>query len=694
MKLPFFNKKIKKIYYFCLYITDTDLYGFVLDVVDGTETILSSRNLKLAKGFDSLLEDTDSLISELELATNTQLSKTIFFLHSSMIDPQTHDIKDPYKTNLKNISRDLELEPMGYIDVKESVEDSLKQKAIINSIILELNKSEIGIFIYKGGALVQSKYVARTGAVTTDLTQGFASLIPNTILPARVVIYGDSPDAKAVTEIAQFNWDVKIFSQHPTIEILKDVELYKVLARSFAKELTSAPAGDVQVEQDEAKTGAETNSFGFVFGTDVARNPDQGQPLGSEEEPVKQKTAAEFASKIKNNVGSMFSKVSLPDLSGAKNNVAVMGVGVLFLLGGLFIGYEFFLHKVTVDVTVKSKEVSEKIALTLPVSETKSKELAVMRHGTVLGIKDEKTTTGSRDIGEKAKGEVVIHNFDNSERSIQRGTKITYKSLEYILDSDVKVASSSGVSSDGIKQSGKAKVSVTASEIGSEYNIDKGTQLTVDSLAESLFLAITDSAFTGGTKKKVNTVSKQDIDNLQSKVEVKAEKSLSDKLKKEVAKDEILIPDLTKTTLADATYSKEVGEEAEKVGIQASSEMEYYTVSKSGIIKKLQEMISKKDSNGYKLHESSIDFSIEDIENNDNEVTLSLNTTADLFKDIDKESVIESVRFKQFSQISNILTGKFEIEEVEVKEVFPPIPFISGWIPLFAKNVTVTTSVK
>ena len=390
----------------------------------------------------------------------------------------------------------------------------------------------------------------------------------------------------------------------------------------------------------------------------------------------------------------MLSNVSLPSMKGVKGNAVAMGAGALVLVGALFMGYEYFFHKVTIDVKVQSKEVSEEIALTLPISETKTKELAVMKHGTVLGVKDEKTTTGTRDIGEKAKGEVVIHNFDNSERSIQRGTKITYKSLSYVMDSDVKVASSSAVSSDGTKQSGKEKVAVTASEIGPDYNIDKGTQLTIDSLAESLFIAIADSAFTGGSKKKVNTVSKQDIDTLQSKVEKDAEKNLEDKLKKEVAKDEILIPALTKTTVADANYSKEVGEEAQKVAIEASSEMEYYTVSKAGITKELQAKIGKKDANGYKLHDESIKFSIEDIDSDTDEVTLSLNTTADLFKEINKESIIEAVKFKQFSDLSNILTGKFEIEDAQVKEVFPPIPFISGWVPLFAKNVTITTSVK
>lgn len=694
MQLPFLNKKEKKAHYFCLYITESDISGFVLDVKDGVESILSSRNLKLSKGLESLLQDTDSLISELELATNTQLDKTIFFLHSIMIDSQTHDIKEPYKTTIKNLSRDLELEPMGYIDVKETVEDYLKRKAIINSIILELNKAETGIFIYKGGAMVQSKYVPRTGSVTSDLTQGFAALPGNTILPTRMVIYGDSPDSKSVTEIVQFDWDTKLFAQHPTIETLKDLELYKVLANSFASELGASVAESMQASAEEAKPAPESSTFGFVVGRDVAKNPQAAIQNEALDDAAKPLHGMDLGSKLKENMSSVFSKVSMPSLKGVQGNVAVVGAGALVLIGALFIGYEYFLHKVTLEVKVKSKEVSEVIALTLPVSETKSKDLAVMRYGTVLGVKDEKTTTGTRDIGEKAKGDVVIHNFDNAERTIQRGTKITYKSLSYVLDSDIKVASSSGVSSDGTKQSGKAKVSATASEIGSEYNIDKGTQLTIDSLAESLFIAIADSSFTGGTKKKVNTVAKQDIDTLQTTVEKEAEKSLADKLKKEVTKDEILIPALTKTTVADAKYSKEVGEEAQKIAVEASSEMEYYTVSKSGVTKKLQGMIGKKDANGYKLEDSSVNFSIEDIESENDEVTLSLNTTADLFKEVDKESIIKSVKFKQFSDISNILTGKFEIEDVEVKEVFPPIPFIAGWVPFFEKNVSVTTSVK
>src|SRR3989344_4928328 len=115
--LPFLKKKSQKDVFFGLYITDASAFGFVFEIENNQPYIISQNTYNLTAGFDKILEDIDNLISELEVKTNLHLNKTIFFLHSWMIDEETFAIKAPYKDIVKRLSKDLELQPLGYIDV-------------------------------------------------------------------------------------------------------------------------------------------------------------------------------------------------------------------------------------------------------------------------------------------------------------------------------------------------------------------------------------------------------------------------------------------------------------------------------------------------------------------------------------------------------------------------------------------------
>ncbi|HRN70560.1 MAG TPA: baseplate J/gp47 family protein [Candidatus Woesebacteria bacterium] len=685
LSIPFLKKKPEKNYYFCLYITDTFLAGFVLDIVEGKEVLLAHTKRALTAGYDKILEDTDALISDLEVQAKVSLEKTIFFLHSTMIDPATHDIKDPYKGYIKKIAKELELEPMGYIDVQESIEDYIKNKSILNCLIVELNKSEIGMFIYKAGTVLYSSYTPRTTDPATDLQNGLTSINRAQIIPSKMIIYGDFDNTNVVTQIAQYNWDEKIFVQHPTIEALKDLDLFEALAHSFAKELQI----EATEESKEEQSTTTTSSFGFMLGEDVSVTGEKPNPSMQQADLPKSNFSSIFS--------SMFHSIALfvqPSRKGnGTRNAVIIGGSILVVLGGLFFAYEYFLHKVTLKVYLQSKDIEKEFELTIPVSEAgKSKEVSLIKYISVLDMKDQKNTTGSREIGEKAKGEVVVHNFDNSERTLERGTEITYQNLQFTLDSDVKVASSSGVTSDGTKQSGKAKVAVTATEIGDEYNVAKSTQFKIDSLAESLFLAIADEVFTGGSKKKVNTVSKQDMDALETSVEKQAKSESSKVLGAKISKDELLIPDLSEVTITDSTYSKELGEEADTVAIEATSEIEYYTINKTSFLHKLKEELQSEESTDFKLDDKSITYTIEDVENEKNDATLVVNTKAHLYKNVETNAIKNKIKLKPIASLTDVLKDQFPVERVEIEQASSTLPFLNGWSPLFSKNIQVLTT--
>ncbi|KKS63813.1 MAG: hypothetical protein UV33_C0046G0004 [Candidatus Daviesbacteria bacterium GW2011_GWA1_42_6] len=91
------------------------------------------------------------------------------------------------------------------------------------------------------------------------------------------------------------------------------------------------------------------------------------------------------------------------------------------------------------------------------------------------------TATGTKQIGDPAKGKVVIYNKTSAPRTFSQGTVLLSSSnLKFTLESSVTVASQSAV--EGGIAFGKATAPVTAGAIGPESNLLGGTELTVSQL--------------------------------------------------------------------------------------------------------------------------------------------------------------------------------------------------------------------
>ena len=692
--LPFLKKKKEKPYYFCLYITDQFLSGFILEVNAHKYKVRAEKKLTLTSGFDKILEDTDNLISDLEMKVAADLDKTIFFLPSQMIDAATHEIKDPYKTTIKNISRELELEPMGYIDVAEAVQGYINKKTIVNCIVTSLSETEIGVSVYKGGVVAHTQYSPRTDDVASDLEEVLKTVPDKRILPTKIIIVGEGNNEQISSAISSHNWDEKIFAEHPTIIALNDSDLHVIFADTFVKELSNDEIDSASESEEEDKEADDT-SFGFVFGGDIkdtdAKEP---EPQHHAVRPSSANAQFKFIKDLKHKAVSIFSKLTNVDKESTGRNYLVTVGLVIGVLIAIFISYEYFFHKATITVYLQSKNASDTAKLELSVSQNpSSKELAVVSHTKVIEFTDKKSTTGSRDVGEKAKGDVTVHNFDNSERTIERGTQLTTGKLTFVLDTDVKVASSSGITSDGSKQSGKAKSTVTASEIGTAHNIAKAAQLTIGSLPESLYVAIADADFTGGTQKKIKTVSREDMDSLEAKAKKEATNNTSKKLNIKLGSDEQLISDLTKAKVATSKFSKEIGEEADTVSIQANTEIDYYTLSKSLLQKRIKELLLKNNKE-YSLSESTLTITFENAEITDDAVTLAVKFNANIYKDIDVKKVQDELTLSSSRSITSKLQEKYNVEDVKITRSTPSIGFLSAWTPLFQKNITVVTTAK
>jgi len=707
--IPFFKKKSEKSIYFGLYITDASAFGFVFEVTKGQTYIISQNTYNLTAGFDKILEDIDNLISELELKTNHHLSQTIFFLHSWMIDAETFEIKAPYKGIIKKLSKDLELEPLGYIDVKEALERYFIEKSIVNTVAIEVNKTKLGVSVIKGNKIVHSQYIARTDEVGDDLNSVFKELPKHVVLPNSMKIFGDEDKAEISSKLATYEWDEAIFPQHPTIEIIKQDELNQTLVETFTKEMimntdskdsTGASVTQVASPSSGANDGVH---FGFLEGKDVLTDTKPPIILSAQDASSSQQTIINSQNDAfdiqpeKNDTGKIkdpFSSEDTGESQGVnKKKIAIITAITVVVIVGILAFYEYFLHTLHIKIYLKSKTVDQTFDIDIPIKDTESNELVVIKKDITNEYSNKKNTSGVRDVGENATGTVLMINKDSTERIFQKETELKKGNLIFLTDSEVKVPASK-LNEDNDVETGKAKISVTAKEIGEEYNITKDTQLQVESLSTSLYLAIADDAFTGGSKKEVSTVSKKDIDALEAEAEKQAKQNSENVLGTQISNDEIIISDLTSAKVIDTTFSGEIGEEATSLSIKAESEVEYFTIKKNVLLASLKELFGTELDSGYTVDSDNIDYTIEDVTQGKDEVQLSIDASATTHKEVQLEEIKSLSRMHLVGSLEDALKKDFEIEKIETDQRFGWIPVLSSWVPFFSKNISISTSVR
>jgi len=691
--VPFFQKKSEPSEYFALYLTDSSVTGFIFSPTGGSGTMGASSSMAYSQGFDNVSADIDTLISTIDPGGESPLSKTIFFLHSWMIDAESAEIKDPYKGIIKKIAKDLKLDPMGYIDVQEALVEYLRSKSLQDTITVEVNKTKWGLAIFHEGTQIFSQYTARTDSPGDDIQSILQSLPRHIKLPSSIYVFGHEDMDVVRKDLESFEWEPHVFLQKPTLDVISQAELHTLLVKIVSQEVVSQDEKITESVHVALPTGQDVSSevnhvedeFGFVVGGDVRVTQSSSQyhtvmPKSEEQNEESGETRPPFR----------FPSLSFqfPGNPVGKKPI-VIGILAGVILFTLFFLYEYFFHTIEITVYPKVQPFEQSFDLTPPlVSAETPSEFAIILRETTKEYEDSVNTTGKRDVGEKATGIVEILNFDSDQKTLAKGTVLRKGDLEFLLDNELKVASSSGLTSEGNKVPGKQKGAVTAKEIGPEYNIAKGTILSVGSFSQALVVAIVDTAMSGGTKKEVQTIARIDMDKLKKTVEDKATAIDTNVLGAEVSANEQLLSDLTEVSLGKTTYSGQVGDEGKQLKIKAQSTVSYYTYDADLLKQELLSLIEKELPKDREV-EKDVAYSISEVEVNTKNKTTTLvaEVSAKTYTKFELGEIRNQSVRTSLAGLPAKLTASQELADVKVKS-FPPFSF---WTPLFEKNITVTT---
>lgn len=469
----------------------------------------------------------------------------------------------------------------------------------------------------------------------------------------------------------------------PKVEPMKEPETPEVNEPEESKETPPI------VSKDEA---------GFVVGGDVLAGK------GGPDEPVKEKLvlpeialSAEPSSKP-----NTFSKDRLANTKKVLGTLfkrrpfAIVAVVGLLLLAGVYV--VFALPKADVKIVVEQRPLEREATLTASVGSEKidveaKKIPAQSRTSTQTGSK-KAAATGSKAVGTPAKGTVTIYNRTASNKTFPAGTKISSASMQFSFDAQIMAPAGTTDPGTYVFTPGQANVSVTATSIGPEYNLNSATEFTIVGTPTADAVAKNGAAFSGGSKKDVQVVAQADLDKLLDELT----KELSDKAKQAIETQgvagEKVIDNAIKVAVTTKTYDKKVGEEAAEVTLNLEITATATTYNEEHLKDILGQTLQQASPEGYEIAEEGQSTSAELVAIEDNgDLTFVGRIRANLIPKFDKDELSRNLAGKRPDAAATYLQAIPSVVRYDIS-IWPNLPDFLKSFPRDAKRIKIEVSVQ
>ena len=303
------------------------------------------------------------------------------------------------------------------------------------------------------------------------------------------------------------------------------------------------------------------------------------------------------------------------------------------------------------------------------------------------------TATGTKQIGDPAKGKVVIYNKTSAPRTFSQGTVLLSSSnLKFTLESSVTVASQSAV--EGGIAFGKATAPVTAGAIGPESNLLGGTELTVSQLPSSSYSAKVDEALSGGTSKEVKVVTSDDQKKLQAQVVDELRQKAEVELQGKMTEGKKVISEALAVEGGKYNFNKAVGDAASEFSLSATVRFKGTSYSDTDLKTIVSKLVGTNIPDGFQmnLQDMETQADVAKVEK-DGRLIFKARFKAKLLPKLDVESLKREIKG---ASVEGAVERLKKIENVTGAEIrfTPNLPGPLGRIPLLDQNISINVTPK
>lgn len=605
---------------------------------------------------------------------------------------------------LKKIAKKLELVFTGFATCNEAVVYHLKSTEGIppTAILVYLGKTKILVSLVNLGKITSSELVDKSGDLGADLIEGLSRITSEGVYPARILVYGNEEKLEeAREELVSYSWHKTgvNFLHLPKVEILNSNFEIKAVALAGGREMAGAikieegqvsELGGEKEEEVKKETKEEPETLGFVKGEDI-REKVQFEPKPSRFKIPR----LSFAWLKTINLGFL-SKPAIAFFRRIPARASLIATLFIVLVGALAALF-WFLPKAEVVLFVKPELLEKEFTVELDpeLASADRENLILPAEKIEVVLEREKTsgTTGTKLVGEPAKGEVTIYNDTTGEKRFAAGIVITSASgIEFTLDDDVTIASKSGTAADSTP--GKVTIGVTAVEIGTEGNLASETNFTIANCSQSDYVAKNDSSFSGGTSREVQVVAKEDQERLVDELTFELEKEAQEALLNKAAIDKNLVEDSLTSKVVNQAFDQKVGAEATGVRLTLKITFSSLSFSEAEFRELIEEEIQAAVPDGfeYQAEESEIDFSLDKV-TEDGKVLFLAYFKAKLIPILDLEQIKKNLAGKQVAIAEIYLDNLPNVDSFEAN-IKLRLPGKLATFPRMTKNIKIEKELK
>ncbi|MBL8159163.1 hypothetical protein JNJ66_01770 [Candidatus Saccharibacteria bacterium] len=389
-------------------------------------------------------------------------------------------------------------------------------------------------------------------------------------------------------------------------------------------------------------------------------------------------------------------KVAIPDFGRFRKRLYLGGLGAV-LLGVLIYWAYWIAPTARVAITAKTEltNIEESVSLDPAAEFDASKNLLPSETQELKKTAAvDFDATGKKDVGEKAKGQIVFKNCETpTAQTIDAGTAVSVNGQNYATQAAVTVAGGTGNFITGCTSAGSSPaVSIVASDIGENYNLANGTKLGVSGHSSELTATVT-AAVSGGSKRTITVVSQADVDKAKQSLNASDDNAARTELFAKFNGNTTGIRESFKVQTGEPAVSPAIDAEATKAKLTAETTYTAIGVRNQQLDEFLNKIINEDMDN--KERQSIYDngrkeMKVSDFQSLDGgRASFRLKTTGYIGSKIDQKSLKEQMSGKVYGEIESIVRDVPNVERVDI--TFSPFWVTKAPSP---DKITITLDVK
>ena len=364
------------------------------------------------------------------------------------------------------------------------------------------------------------------------------------------------------------------------------------------------------------------------------------------------------------------------------------GIATIAVLLSIF----FILPKATIIVSPVAEKTNEEFEISALLGDNQGNI-----KGELVEISKQKSktieTTGTKNIGEKAKGNINLtdtgYNSRPNTTTLVAGTRfVSPDGLVFKSTANVTIPGFETVAGN-TKPGSTVSVPVEASEPGEKYNIS-ASNFSIPALSTKLILASSSSAMAGGSTRVAKVVAKNDIENLKNQLSEEMLTEAKEEIGKKT-KDKMVLEAAIKEDVIKEEFSAQEAQEAQELTLNTDKNYWLIVFSEKDVKNEIEGRVTTGLDDNKELVKDRFDdleYKIID-QNKDNGLIFSVSASVYIIEKLELDQSKYDIAGKDKNEAIEYFKGKEKVLDAKVEFW----PFWVNKIPLNRSRIFIEIEV-